>query len=123
LFPDAARFSNEVKINNPTGGAISIDGRPITLIRRTSEQIDDQFVNEDDPQYNDRSPTRERTLRNERTTFGSQCSTSRTIQPRHAVNSHRQITNLPPLKPIVRATKQKSSLSTSINNRKYNLYI
>jgi len=103
------------------------DDRPITPMRGTYKQVADKYGDEDESPYNDRSPTREReSLKNSRIMSASQRSTmnsmSRTIDPRYTVNYQQQIKNMSPSRTIGSATKQRTSLNTSMEDSKLNFY-
>ena len=60
IFLDAAQLSRENKANNRTGAVNapvreSFDDRPITPMHGTFKQVADQYTDEDNPQYTNKS--------------------------------------------------------------------
>jgi hypothetical protein len=115
-------------MNTPFRGG-GADDRPITPMRTTYKQVANKYGDEDESPYHDRSPTREsteRTLKTSRLLSASQRSTmnsmSRTIDPRYAANFQQQTKNISPSRTIGSATKQRTSLNTSTDDSKLNLY-
>jgi hypothetical protein len=128
---DPDQSFREVKTNNRSGAPVrgNFEDRPITPLRGTYKQVADQFADEDNPQYNDnrsndRSPTRNKESKYQRTLSASQRSInsmSQTIDPHHRANHHQELKNMSPARTLGSATRTRTSNNPSMDDGKFHL--